>query len=129
MDIFSLFVIFIAVELFESNWQKAETLYGMLANNYSIYKTNIFLFFLLNSSFVYSIFLVVYLQNSSFLMLSIVGIKFLDIAFKLNIMTKLSNKVQFEEIMPNMRINLLIRYINVVIYPFTFLFATNYFNF
>jgi len=128
MDIITLFFIFIAIELFESNWQKSETLYGLLANNYSIYKTNILLFFLLNASFIYAIFLVVYLQNNSFLLLSIVGIKFLDIAFKINIMTKMSNNIALEEVMPDIKMNLLFRYMNVAIYPLSFLIALDYFN-
>ena len=129
MDLISLFIIFIAIELFESNWQKSDTLYGLLANNYTIYKTNIFLFFLLNFSFIYSIFLVIYLQNNSFLILSIVGVKFLDIAFKLNIMTKISQNIQLEEIMPDIQMNFLFRYMNVFIYPITFLFAVDYIRF
>jgi len=128
MDIISLFFIFIAVELFESNWQKSDTLYGLLGNNYSIYKTNIFLFFLLNFSFIYSIFLVIYLQNNSFWMLSIVGIKFLDIAFKLNIMGKIKDGIPLEEIMPNIQMNFFFRYMNAFLYPFTFLIAVNYFT-
>ena len=128
MDIITLFFIFIAIELFESNWQKSETLYGLLANNYSIYKTNILLFFLLNASFIYAIFLVVYLQNNSFLLLSIVGIKFLDIAFKINLMTKMSNNIALEEVMPNIQMNYLFRYMNVVVYPLSFLIALDYFS-
>lgn len=88
MDIISLFLIFIAIEIFESNWQKSDTLHGVIYNNYTIYKKSILLFFLLNLSFIYSIFLVIYLQNNSFLMLSIVGVKFLDISLKLTIMKK-----------------------------------------
>lgn len=128
MDILSLFFIFIAIELFETNWQKANSIHGILLNNYKVYRYNIFLFFLLNFSFIYSIFLVIYLQNNSFWMLSIVGIKFLDIAFKLNIMSKINENIPLEDIMPNIRIGLLFRYANVVIYPITFLIATNYFN-
>lgn len=128
MDIISLFFIFIAIELFESNWQKSETLYGLLSNNYSIYRTNILLFFLLNASFIYAIFLIIYLQNNTFLMLSIVGIKFLDIAFKINIMTKMSNGIALEEIMPNIKMNLLFRYMNAFIYPISFLIALEYFS-
>ncbi|WP_417326637.1 hypothetical protein [Halarcobacter sp.] len=128
MDILSLFFIFIAIELFETNWQKANSIHGILLNNYKVYRYNIFLFFLLNFSFIYSIFLVIYLQNNSFWMLSIVGIKFLDIAFKLNIMSKINENTPLEDIMPNIRIGLLFRYTNVVIYPITFLIATNYFN-
>ncbi|AXH11402.1 hypothetical protein [Halarcobacter bivalviorum] len=128
MDILSLFFIFVAIELFETNWQKSDTLHGILANNYKVYRYNIFLFFLLNFSFIYSIFLVIYLQNNSFWMLSIVGIKFLDIAFKLNIMSKIAANTELDEIMPNIKIGLLFRYANVLIYPITFLIATNYFN-
>ena len=126
MDVLSLFFIFIAVEIFESNWQKSDTLYGLLANNYKIFRTNILLYFLLNLSFIYSIFLVIYLQNNSFWMLSIVVIKFLDISFKLNLMTKIKNQVSLEEIMPNINMTFLFRYMNAFIYPVTFLFAAEY---
>lgn len=123
MDLISLFLIFIAFELFESNWQKSETLYGLINKNFSIYKTNIFFYFLLNSSFIYSIFLVVYLQNNSFLLLSIVGIKFLDIAFKINIMTKMSKDILLEDIIPNIKMGYLFRYLNAIVYPLTLLLA------
>ncbi|MGB0989955.1 MAG: hypothetical protein ACPGUI_03915 [Halarcobacter sp.] len=52
----------------------------------------------------------------------------MDIAFKLNIMSKINENTPLEDIMPNIRIGLLFRYANVVIYPITFLIATNYFN-
>lgn len=123
MDIISLLLIFIAIELFESNWQKSNDLHGLLANNYSIYKQNIFLYFLLNASFIYSIFLVIYLQNNSFWMLSIVGIKFLDIAFKLTIMQKISNGINLDEIMPNIPMGPMLRYLNAILYPLIFIFA------
>lgn len=129
MDIFSLFLIFIAVELFESNWQKSDTLHGLIANNYKIYNSNLLIYFILNAGFIYSVFLVTYLQNTSFWMLSIVGIKFLDIAFKLNIMTKISQGFSLDEIMPNVKMNFAFRYMNAFIYPITFLFATDYFKF
>jgi hypothetical protein len=123
MDFLSLFLIFIALELFESNWQKSDTLHGVLYNNYSIYQKGIIYFFLLNPSFIYSIFLVIFLQNNGFLMLSIVGLKFLDIAFKLNLLTKMAQGVDLQEIMPNIQMNLIFRYMNALIYPITFLFA------
>jgi len=127
MDILSLFFIFIAIELFESNWQKSESLHGLLNNNYSIYRTNILLFFLLNASFIYSIFLIIYLQNNTFLMLSIVGIKFIDIAFKISIMSKISKGIHLDEIMPNIKVGLILRYLNAIVYPITFLIAMDYF--
>lgn len=129
MDVISLFFIFVAVELFESNWQKSDTLHGLLINNYSIYQRNILLYFLLNAGFIYSIFLVIYLQNNSFWMLSIVGIKFLDVAFKISIMQKMANGTDLIDIMPNVKMTALLRYLNAVIYPLTFLFAVDYFIF
>ncbi|AXX93256.1 hypothetical protein CPU12_12375 [Malaciobacter molluscorum LMG 25693] len=126
MDILSLFFIFVAVELFETNWQKSQTIYGLLSNNLIIYNKNIFLYFLFNASFIYSIFLTIYLNNYNLLMLSIVGIKFFDISFKLSILNKLNNGITFEEIMPNIKISFILRYFNVIAYPVTFLFASNY---
>ncbi|AXH10552.1 hypothetical protein CP960_08265 [Malaciobacter halophilus] len=129
MDILTLFFLFIAIELFESNWQKSDTIYGLLANNLIVFNKSILLYFLLNLSFIYSIFLTIYLNNYGFLMLSIVGIKFFDIAFKLSIFQKINNGVLLEEIMPNIKISLVLRYFNAVAYPVTFLFATNYFQY
>ncbi|WP_321312235.1 hypothetical protein [Halarcobacter sp.] len=128
MDIISLFLIFIAIEIFESNWQKSDTLHGVIYNNYTIYKKSILLFFLLNLSFIYSIFLVIYLQNNSFLMLSIVGVKFLDISLKLTIMKKIEDEINIEDILPNVKMTFLSRYINALIYPLTFILSVNYFN-
>ncbi|WP_321470054.1 hypothetical protein [Halarcobacter sp.] len=128
MDIISLFLIFIAIEIFESNWQKSDTLHGVIYNNYTIYKKSILLFFLLNLSFIYSIFLVIYLQNNSFLMLSIVGVKFLDISLKLTIMKKIEDEINIEDILPNVKMTFLFRYINALIYPLTFILSVNYFN-
>lgn len=128
MDILTFFLIFIAIEIFESNWQKSETLYGFIYNNYSIYKKNLFLFFILNLSFIYSIFLVIYLHNNSFLMLSIVGIKFMDISLKLNLLKKIDDGIGLEEVIPNIKMGFLFRYLNVLLYPIAFLFSENYFN-
>ena len=124
MDLFSLFLIFIAVELFESNWQKSDSIYGLIANNYKIYQKNIFLYFTLHLSFFYTMFLSIYLNNFSFWMSSILIIKFLDIEFKLSLMQKLSKGISIEEMMPfNIKMTSLFRYMNVLIYPLSFVFA------
>jgi hypothetical protein len=129
MDILTLFFIFVAIEIFESNWQKSDSLYGLIYNNYAVYKKNIIFFFLLNPGFIYAIFLIIYLHNNSFLMLSIVGIKFLDISLKLNIMKKIDEEIALEEVMPNIKMGFVFRYINVLIYPLSFILSENYFNF
>ncbi|AXK49390.1 hypothetical protein CRU87_05010 [Aliarcobacter trophiarum LMG 25534] len=125
MEIFSLFFIFIAIEIFESNWQKSNTLYGMLELNYIVFKKNIFLYFILHMSFFFSIYLSITQNNFGFLMSSILALKFFDIVFKLSIMKKLSNGVSLSEIIPfNVNITPLFRYLNVLIYPLLFIFAT-----
>lgn len=125
MEIISLFFIFIALELFESNWQKSDTLYGLINNNFLIFKKNIFLYFLLHLTFFYTIYLSFSLNNFTFWMSSILIIKFLDISFKLSLMQKLSKGMSIEEIIPfNIPMTIVFRYMNVVIYPLSFLFAT-----
>ena len=125
MEILSLFFIFIALELFETNWQKAETLHGLLNNNYLIFKKNIFLYFLLHLTFFYTIYLSFALNNFTLWMNSILIIKFLDISFKLTLMQKLSKGMSIEEIIPfNISMTPIFRYMNVIIYPLSFLFAT-----
>ena len=124
MEILSLFLIFVALELFEANWQKSDTLYGLLNNNFQIFQKNIFLYFLLHVTFFYTIFVSFYLNNFSFWMSSILIIKFLDISFKLSLMKKLSNGTNIEEIIPfNMTMIPILRYMGVIIYPLSFLFA------
>jgi len=125
MDFITLLLIFFFLEFFESSWQKSNTLFGLINNNYNIYKRNIFLYFILHTTFFYTIFLSFYFNNFGFWMSSIFIIKFADIAFKLSIMKKLSRNIPLENIVPmNIHMTPLFRYFNVLIYPVTFLFAT-----
>jgi len=116
-----LILIFVALELFESNWQKADKFYGVIQNNYTIYKKSIFLFFFLNPTFIFSIYLAVSLSNYSFLMNLIIIMKFVDISFRLNLCKKIDNNEDITSIIPfNIEYNLVYRYANVLIYPGTF---------
>ncbi len=124
MDIFLLLFIFILLEVFESTWQKSDTLYGYLHNNFLVFKKNIFLYFTLHITFLYTIYLSFYLNNFSFWMCSIFIIKFADLSLKLSIMKKLLNDISIETIIPmNIKMSPLLRYFNVIVYPLTFLFA------
>ena len=76
---------------------------------------------------MYTIFLSFYLNNFTFWMSSILVIKFLDISFKLTLMQKLSSGKEINELIPmNINMNLVFRYMNLVIYPLTFLFAIGF---
>lgn len=124
MDLFSLLLLFMAVELFESNWQRHDNLYGLIYNNYQIYTKNIFLYFILHASFFYAIAVSIYLNNFNFWMSSIIIIKFLDMAFKINMMQKLSSGLEIHEVMPiNIKITIFFRYFNVLLYPASFAIA------
>lgn len=123
MEILTLFIIFIFIELFESKWQKSQTLHGVLLNNLFIFKKNIFLYFLFNTGFIYSIFLTIYLDNYTFMMLSIVFIKFFDIGLRLSIIQKINEGISLNEIIPDIEMKPLYRYLNVIAYPITFLFS------
>ncbi|MDD2640321.1 MAG: hypothetical protein PHS65_04940 [Arcobacteraceae bacterium] len=121
-----LFFLFVALELFEANWQKSDSLYGVIYNNFLVYQKSLFTFFMLNPTFFYVVFLTIYLNIDSWLMYAMMIIKFVDVAFKITMMQKLSKGEKMEDIMPvNMKMGFLYRYMNVLIYPITFLFASN----
>ena len=119
-----LLIIFILLEIFESTWQKSETLFGLIYNNYYMYKKNIFFYFSLHSTFFYTMFLALYLNNFSLWMSSILVIKFLDIALKLSLFKKMEEGKELTELMPmDMKMTNTFRYFNVLIYPLSFIFA------
>lgn len=125
-NIIFLFFLFVALELFEANWQKSDSLYGVIYNNYLIYQKSLFTFFILNPTFFYVLFLTVYLNIDSLLMYAMLIIKFADVAFKITMMKKLSEGQKMEEVMPvNVKMGFWYRYMNVGIYPVTFLFAVH----
>lgn len=125
MDYYLLLIFFIILELFESTWQKSPDLYSYLNKNYFLFSQNLPLYLFSHTSFFYSIFLSIYLHNFTFLMSSIIIIKFFDIVFKLSIMKKISQGNELCDIIPmNINMGLLFRYMNVIIYPFLFIITT-----
>lgn len=125
MEYLYLLIIFIAFELFEVNWQKSDSLYGLLDNNFLVFKKNVFLYFILHPSFFYTIFLSFYLNNFGFFMSSILILKFFDISIKLSLLKGLSKNKEMEDIVPyNIKMFPIIRYFNVITYPLFFLLAT-----
>ncbi len=115
--------IFVALELFESNWQKSDTFFGVLLNNYKIYKTGLGYYFSLNPTFVYSIFLIFYFSNFSLTMLSIAAMKFFDISTKLYLMQKIDEFGEnslMQIFQRNINMGPILRYFNAVVYPLLF---------
>ena len=122
-NVLYLFIFFIALELFESNWQKADTFYELIKNNYTAYKKGLFIYLFLNPTFIYSIYLSYSLHNYSFLMTLIIGLKFADIIFRLHLMNKIDKDEDITQIVPDMPMNWMLRYINVFIYPTSFILS------
>jgi len=124
MSLILLLSIFIALELFEANWQKSDNFLGLIKNNYLVYKKSLFIYFLLNPTFFYSLYLSIILNNFNFWMSSIVIMKFIDISFRLFLLSKIDNDEPIDKYVPiNFNISLPLRYINTLIYPSIFLLA------
>ena len=123
-NIYILISVLIFLEFFESTWQKAPNLYGMMNNNYVVFQKNILTYFLLNPTFIYSIFLAFYLNMFNFWMSSIIVMKFVDISFRLHIITQMNKGTHLEELLPlDINMNNYFRYLNVLIYPLSLIFA------
>jgi len=115
-------VLFVCLELFESTWQKADTFYGVIKNNYNLYEKNIFIYFLFNPTFFFSLYLSIQFNNYGFLMSSIIVLKFLDISFRLLLMKKIQNNEDVSYLIPiDIEYSMLLRYFNVALYPITFI--------
>jgi len=115
-------VLFVCLELFESTWQKADTFYGVIKNNYNIYEKNIFIYFLFNPTFFFSLYLSMQFNNYGFLMSSIIVLKFLDISFRLLLMDKIQKNEDVSYLIPiDIEYSMLLRYFNVLLYPMTFI--------
>ena len=119
-----LFSLFIVLELFESNWQKSDTLYGLLNKNYLVYKKNMFLYFIMNPTFLFSLYLAITLNNFGFWMSSIIVLKFLDISMRLNIMNKIDKNEDITTLVPmDIDMNIYLKYMNLIIYIPALIFA------
>ncbi len=117
-------IFFVALEIFESNWQKSDKFLGVIKNNYLIYKRSVFLFILLNPTFFYALYLAISMNNYSFLMNMIIILKFVDISFRLHLCKKIDNDEDISNLIPyDMEYNIFLRYINVLIYPIAFYFS------
>ena len=119
-----LLAIFIGFELFESNWQKADTFYGMLKNNYQIYEKNIILYLCMHPAFFFTLYLSVVHNLFDIWIITIVAMKFFEIVFKLNLMEKIRKDEPITDMIPNdIQVSFLLRYTNVILYPLAFLFS------
>ena len=112
-------LLYIAFELFEIGWQKADTLYGVLEKIYGYYKKSIFVLLLIHPTF----YLLVYLMMASgydiYLQIAL-GLKLSDIALKILFIQKVFIKQEIDEefgMMLGMRMEWYMLYFGVLFYP------------
>lgn len=120
-----LVVIFILLEFYESSWQKSDTFFGLIEKNYFIYQKGIFSYLGMNPTFFYVIFLIFGIGYQGFWMISVFILKFIDILFRLYMMKKIAQNEDLELLLSSdMKMNIFLRYFNVIIYPTLFLVST-----
>lgn len=111
--------VLVLFELFESQWQTASTIGGILQNIYRRYQRGIFYFIFSHPSFIYVLYLGIKYDLTNFWFLSILFMKFLDISYKLVIVKKIEENKLYEilPIPPDTPIPRWMGYVNVVVYP------------
>ncbi len=117
-NIYLLIILYIGLELFEVQWQKADTLMEVLGNLYRYYKRNIFLFFLMHPTFYVGI-AVAMISDMAFSALALVFIKTVDIATKIILIQQVFEKRELNAEMSAMLLAPLhpaMSYLSVVVY-------------
>lgn len=120
-----LFIVFVALEAYEAYWQKSNTFFGLIEKNFYFYKKGIFTYLSMNPTFFYAIFLIFGMGYDGFWMLSIFVLKFIDILFRIYMMQKIEKNEDLEILLSDdIKMNLFLRYFNILVYPSLFLIST-----
>jgi len=113
-------LLYIVLELYEVHWQKAETLMGMMARMYGVYKKSIFLFLVMHPTFYFAVWFL-FSTNYNPYALMLFSLKSADIITKLLFMKKifidkdLDKEMQLSLFIP---LGEYLPYIGIVVYPF-----------
>ena len=112
-------ILYIFLELYEVQWQKANTMLGMLARMYEQYDKSAFVFLLMNPTFYFAIMFVL-VSNYNEYAVTLLVIKGIDVATKMILMKKvfidknLSKEMTLALVSPMHR---LLPYIGLLVYP------------
>ena len=112
-------ILYTLLELYEVQWQKANTMLGMLARMYEQYDKSAFVFLLMNPTFYFAIMFVL-ISNYNEYAVTLLVIKGIDVATKMILMKKvfidksLSKEMTLALVAP---IHRLLPYIGLFVYP------------
>jgi hypothetical protein len=118
-------VVYILLELYEVQWQKAHTIMGMLARMYEQYKKSAFLFLLMHPTLYFAIYFVMVTEYNPYA-LALLSIKAADVLTKMLLLKKIFIEQTLEQEMQEALftpIGGLLPYVGVVLYPFFIVMA------
>ena len=113
-------IIFIILEIYEVQWQKASTMVGMLARMHEHYKKSIFIFLIMHPTFYFAIFFMLVTDYHAY-SIFFFSMKALDIAMKMLLIKQvfidkeISHELSLALLAP---LNKFLPYIGLVFYPF-----------
>lgn len=117
--IFNYIMFYILLEIYEVQWQKADTMIGMFARMYQFYKKSIFIFLIMHPSFYFAIWFMI-LTDFNVLAIILFFIKAVDIATKLVFIKQIfidkETSIEFQMALMT-PINSLFLYIGLLVYP------------
>lgn len=121
LETIALYILFyIALELYEVQWQKAQTIMGMLARMHQYYHKSIFLFFIMHPTFYFAIWFM-FVSNYNPYAVVLLSIKAADIVTKILLIKKvfieqnISEELTLSLFTP---IGPYLPYIGLLLYPF-----------
>jgi len=112
-------ILYLFLEFYEVQWQKANTLIGMLARMYEQYKKSVFVFLLMHPTFYFAIMFMM-VSNYNEYAIALFMIKGIDVATKMVLIKKvfidkeLSEEMSLALLQP---LHKLLPYIGVLVYP------------
>ena len=129
-NIYLIILIYILLELFEVQWQKADTMMGVLGNLYRYYRRNIFLFFLMHPTFYVGIGIAM-VTDLAFSAVALIFVKTVDIATKIILIQQVFEKQEINAELSTMLLTPLhpfMLYLSVFVYTPLVYFAITSFS-
>ena len=105
-------IIFLVLEIYEIQWQKAQTIMGMLARMYHHYSKSIFLFLIMHPTFYFAIGFMI-LSDYNFYATLLFSIKAIDIVMKIVLIKQVFID---KDISPELSLTLLTPFNNLLLY-------------
>ena len=118
-------IIYIVLEIYEVQWQKAQTIMGMLARMYQWYQKSAFLFLLMHPTLYFAIYFVMLTHFNGYAV-ALLSFKAADILTKMFLIKKVFIEQSLDKEMQEALftpIGSILPYIGIILYPFFIVMA------